>query len=129
LLQQNEYQEALRLLDESIAQAIRERQIPWIRTLSHHAAVVSNFMRSLPLVKHYYEQSLAFDPEHPSALYGLAKVASEQGEPEIARQYAARCYKAIVQGDNEITKQGLLELVVKNWPEVAGKQRLRLTPV
>jgi len=54
-------------------------------------------------------------------LYGLAKIAREQGEPDVARQYAARCHKAIVEGDNEIMKEGLLELVVKNWPEFAEK--------
>ena len=121
LLQQDKYEEALKLLDESIAEAVRERQISWIRTLSHHAAVISNFMENLQLEKHYYQQSLTFDPENPRALYGLAKIAREQGEPDVARQYAARCHKAIVEGDNEIMKEGLLELVVKNWPEFAEK--------
>jgi len=121
LAQQGKDREALRLVDEAIAEAIREQQIPWIRTLCHHAAVISYHLRDQQLVKQYYEQSLASDPENPEALYGLAKLADEQGHHEIAKQYAARCHKAIVQGNDEIMKQGLLYLVVKRWPEVAGE--------
>jgi hypothetical protein len=29
--------------------------------------------------------------------------------------------KPIVEGDNEILKVGLLELIVKHWPELADK--------
>ncbi len=121
LLERDEHQEALKLLDESIAEAIQQRQISWIHILCHHAAVISNFMGDLQLEKHYYEQSLASNAENPMALYGLAKIAREQGELEIARQYAERCHKAIVEGDDEIVKAGLLDLVVMHWPELGQK--------
>ena len=119
MLQQGEYEHALKLLDEVIAEAVRQRQTSWIRTLCHHAARISYFKGDLQLQKHYYEQSLAYNPENAMALYGLARIAREQGEPEIARQYAARCHKAIVHGDDEILRQGLLDLVIREWPEVA----------
>ena len=121
LMERDEHQEALKLLDESIAEAIQERQISWIHILCHHAAVISNFMGNLQLEKHYYEQSLAFNAENPMALYGLAKIAREQGELEIARRYAGRCHKAIVEGDDEIAKAGLLDLVLVHWPELGEK--------
>jgi Flp pilus assembly protein TadD len=121
LLQQGKGQEALTLMDESIAQAIRENEAPWIRALSHHAAIIAKVMGNQQLAGCYYRQSLAFVPENPRALYGLAEIERERGELETAREYAARCYKAIVQGDDEITKQGLLDLVIKHWPEVADK--------
>lgn len=92
-----------------------------MRTLCHHAAIISKFLRDQQLVENYYKQSLAFVPENPEALYGLAEVAQERGELTTARQYAARCYKAIIQGDDEMMKQGLLDLVMKHWPEVADK--------
>lgn len=120
-MEHNEHQEALKLLDESIAEAIRERQISWIRTLCHHAAVISNFMGNSQLEKQYCEQSLVFNAENPRALYGLAKIAREQGEVEIAKQYAARCHKAIIEGDDEIVKAGLLDLVMMHWPELGEK--------
>jgi tetratricopeptide (TPR) repeat protein len=120
-VKRGEYEKALKLLDESITEAIRENQVSWVRTLSHHAAVISKFAGNLQLVKHYYEQSLAFNPDNPRALYGLAEVAREQGETEIARQYAVRCHKAIEESEDETVKQALLELLVKHWPEVAGE--------
>ena len=112
--------EALKLLDESIASAIREKQVPWIITLSRHAAVISDFIGDTDRRKRYYEQCLQFEPEDPLALYGLAEVAHKEGDAELARKYAARCHKAIVEGDDELAKQGLLDLVAKRWPEVTG---------
>ena len=63
-------------------------------------------------MKHYYEKSLAFYPENPRALSGLADVAKEQGELELAKQYAARCYKALIGGD-EFLKKERLETLLK----------------
>jgi Tfp pilus assembly protein PilF len=116
-----EYKRALKLLDDSIAEAIKENRSSWIRTLSHHAAVIASSAGDLRLVKHYYEQSLAHNPENPRALYGLANVSLEQGETEQAKRYATKCYEAIRQSDDEIDR-GLLELLAKQWPElgVAG---------
>lgn len=121
LSKQNQHDQALNLLDESIAEAVREGQTAWVRTLCHHAAVISEFSGKVELKKHYYEQSLASDPENPRALYGLARIAAEQGEVGVARQYAARCYKTLVESDDYIMREGLLDLVVKHWPELVGK--------
>jgi len=95
LMQQDENEEALRLLDDAIAVAMSEKENRWVLTLNHHAAVISNFLGNLELVKHYYQQSLSFNPDNPRALLGLANVSKEQGEPELAKSYAARCYKAL----------------------------------
>jgi hypothetical protein len=51
----------------------------------------------------------------------LAEVQRERGELETSRQYAGRCYKAIIEGNDEVMKQGFLDLVLRNWPEVAEK--------
>ncbi len=118
LAKQNDNEGALRLLDDAIAVAIRENESQWVLTLSHHAAVISNFLGDLSRVKHYYEQSLALSPENPRALSGLADVAKEQGELELAKEYAARCYKALMEGD-DFLKKGRLEMLLKKWPEVS----------
>jgi len=68
LAQQGDKEEALRLLDGAIASAISENENRWVLTLSHHAAVISNFLGNWSQVKHYYEKSLAFNPENPRAL-------------------------------------------------------------
>lgn len=118
LLQQDKYDSALKLLGESIAEAIREQQHSRVRTLCHHAAVASSFLGDSRRGKYCYEQSLQSVPENPRALYGLAKVASEQGEQETATLRARRCYKAIM-SDKDVINQSLLELLLLRWPDVA----------
>jgi len=117
LMQQDKNEEALRLLDDAIAVAMSDNENLWVLTLSHHAAVISNFLGNLGLVKRYYQQSLSFNPENPRALLGLANVSKEQGEPELAKSYAARCYKALVDG-GDFLKDPLLEMLLSKWPEV-----------
>jgi len=106
---------ALRLLDDAIALAISEHENRWVLTLSHHAAVISGFLGKAELVKRYYQQSLSFNPENSRALCGLAKVAKEQGEVELAKHYACRCHKALLNGD-DFLKEAQLELLLKHWP-------------
>jgi hypothetical protein len=124
LAQQNDGEGALQLLDGAIARAIRENENRWVLMLSHHAAVVARYLAvksggvgDLSRVKHYYIQSLTFNPENPRALAGLADVAREQGEHDVGRQYAARCYKVLVEGDDRLKKERLETLLAK-WPEV-----------
>jgi tetratricopeptide (TPR) repeat protein len=106
---------ALRLIDEAIALAISEHENRWVLTLTHHAGVISKFLGKSELVKSYYEKSLTFNPENPRALYGLATVAREQGEIELAKEYAARCHRALVNGD-DFLKDARLETLLKHWP-------------
>jgi Tfp pilus assembly protein PilF len=118
LSQQGDNDEALRLLDGAIMTASKENDRQWVLTLSHHAAVISNFLGNLSREKHYYQQSLAFNPENPRAFSGLADVAKQEGELELASEYAARCYKALMEGD-DFLKDARLETLLKKWPEVA----------
>jgi hypothetical protein len=48
----------------------------------------------------------------------LANVSKEQGEPEWAKDYAARCYKALMDGD-DFLKDARLETLLNEWPGVA----------
>lgn len=80
LMEQDKNEEALQLLDGAISMAISETENRWVLTLSHHAAIIARFLGDWPRVKHYYEQSLAFNPDNPAALSGLADVAREVGE-------------------------------------------------
>ena len=95
-----------------------EGEKSWVSTLSHHAAILCGFKPDRRLVKHYYELSLTHNPENPMALYGLAKVALEEGKPQKAEEFATRCHRAILQGSDEVVKRGLFDLVLLHWPEV-----------
>jgi hypothetical protein len=118
LTQQDMEGEALQLLDDAIAMAASENENRWVLTLSHHAANISRFLGDLPRVKYYYLESLKFNPENPRALSGLADVAKAEGELELANQYAARCYKALIEGDDFLKKERL-ETMLPKWPEVS----------
>ena len=118
LEQRGEHATAMGLLDEVIAEAIRHGEIPWIPTLCHHADIMSRFRENWASARGYYEQSLTSDPENARALYGLATIALDEGDPVTAREYAARCHTAILQTDEEILKQALLDLIAKEWPDV-----------
>jgi len=69
-VERGEHGKALKLLDDSIAEAKRDHDISWIRTLCHHAALVSRFNENLTSAQHYYEESLASDPETPEHCTG-----------------------------------------------------------
>jgi Tfp pilus assembly protein PilF len=92
-----------------------------VRILCHHAAVIARFIGNLDLAKHYYEQSLASNPENATALCGLARVYRDKGQPEVARTYAKRCHDALMRDDSDILKPHLLESLSVSWPEVTRK--------
>ena len=128
LVERGEHEKALKLLDDCINEAKLDHKVPWIRTLCHHAAIVSRFSENLASAQHYYEESLASDPENARALYGLAAVALDHGDLEIAKNYAARCYTAIMRCDDDVLRQGLLDLVLKHWPDIAENRSVRPSP-
>jgi tetratricopeptide (TPR) repeat protein len=121
LLQQDKDDEALRILDEAIEEAVRDGDKSWVRTLCHHAAIIAALNENLDLAKHYYEQSLTSNPENAPALYGLARAYRDQGQPEVARTYAKRCYDALMRVDTDILKPHLLESLSMGWPEVTRR--------
>jgi tetratricopeptide (TPR) repeat protein len=121
LLQQDKNDEALRIVDEAIAEAVRDGDNSRVCTLCHHAAIIAGFTENQDLAKHYYEQSLTSNPENAQALYGLARASRDQEQPEVAKKYAKRCYDALMRDDSEILKAYLLESLSKDWPGVVRK--------
>ena len=113
-----EHQTAFEVLDRAIEELGKQGDKSSVVTLCHHAAILAGFASNTSRVKHYYGQSLAVDPDNAQALYGLADVALEKGETEVARQYAMRCHAALLQSEDGLIKQGLLELVGKHWPDI-----------
>ena len=114
-------EKALNLLDDSLGQAVRENRVMWIRILSHHAAVISDSMGDHSRIRRYYEQSLASNPDNPMALYGLAKALHRQGETELAKEYATKCFRSVQHSESQLDR-GLVELIVATWPEFVQLQ-------
>jgi hypothetical protein len=71
------------------------------------------------LLSTHYEQYLTYSADNPRALYGLADVAMQEGEIEVAKQYARRCYRVLLKSADELAKKDLLDLVLERWPEVS----------
>jgi Tfp pilus assembly protein PilF len=118
LEERGEHAAAMGRLDQVIAEAVTHGEIRWIRTLCHDAAIMCRFRENWASARDYYEQSLASDPENARALYGLAAIALDEGDPVTAREYAARCHTAILETEDEILKQALLDLIAKEWPDL-----------
>jgi tetratricopeptide (TPR) repeat protein len=111
---------ALRLLDRSIEEAVRQNKNQWVQVLCRHAARISEAINDLPLVKRYNEEALRYVPDNPLALYGLAKVLAEQGESEQAKVYATKCVEAVARSGDEI-HDAVLDLIAKRWPELTQR--------
>jgi hypothetical protein len=107
---------AMELLDGSIAVAIRENWNHALPTILRHAAIIAESGGDLARAKFYNEQTLAYSPENPMALYGMAKILSEQNEIDLVRQYAARCYDVSLRGGTDVDR-ARVELLGKDWPE------------
>lgn len=121
LSKEGQKEKAIKVLDDSLAQAIRENRTSWVRVLCHHAAVIADSMNDLGLAQHYYELSLRYGPDNPTSLYGLASVLERLGQTELAKRYASQCYQVSLRGGTDIDR-GRIELIARTWPEIGEKK-------
>jgi tetratricopeptide (TPR) repeat protein len=109
---------ALQVLDEAIAAAKEEGEGTWVKSLARLAANISKWEGDLVSERRYSEEALAYAPENAMALYGLAEALRRQGEAEMARQLAAKCYEISMRDHTEFGR-ATIELISKHWPEIA----------
>jgi tetratricopeptide (TPR) repeat protein len=109
--------EALDYIDRSISEAIRGNHGDWVQILCRHAAIISNFAGDLNRAKRYNEEALSYGPENRMALFGLAKVLVQLGQPDLAKQYATKCYELAIR-DRTKPDRAMLELLGNRWPEL-----------
>jgi len=112
-----EHQQALKVVDDALAEGIRHGRITWIRLLSSHAWILCHSRGDLFRARYYSEQCLAHIPDDPWALYHLADVLFQQGETELAKRQAAKSYGLAMQSETKEARR-LVELLTKAWPEV-----------
>jgi hypothetical protein len=113
---------ALQLLDKVIAEAVKENWNHSIIALCNHAAILCTFDDNLPLRRHYYELSLQHTLGNYRALYGLAGIFLEEGQAELARQYAKQSYDAILATDDPIAHLWI-EQIKQHWPSIVQQER------
>jgi hypothetical protein len=110
-------QEALKLLDDCIAGAKRQKLDLWIKILSMHASVICESIGDLGLVRRYCEQVLACEPDNALALFKLAEALFQQRQTDLAKNFAAKSY-ALVANSTTVFHRGLGELLTVKWPEI-----------
>jgi hypothetical protein len=118
LAQLDDYAGALWLIDEAIADPNLDRNRT-IRRLVPIAAAVARTIGDIQSAQRYYDLWLTCDPDETLALYGLACCLKKQGKADEANRVAGKCYKLCVAEGGEIG-EGLAEMVVKRFPEVAS---------
>jgi hypothetical protein len=125
LSSRGEQRSALKLLDDLMAESVPERSLR-IRHLAPLATATARSIGDLLLVKHYCELRLANDPDDVVALYGMADCLVQQGNPDEARPYIAKCYELTAAIGSGVS-QDLIELLQRRFPEgKVGSNRRRI---
>jgi hypothetical protein len=122
LSKSGEHTSAVEVLDEALADAVRNHRSRWIRLISRHAAVICRMTGDLAHARHYYETLLTDSPDDRFGLYGLADVICEEGDAERAKWWAAKSYAACLQGDDDMSRR-LIELLLFRWPTLGNAGR------
>lgn len=117
LLESHGLSAALRPLDDAIERAIQENLNDCVEILCNHASVLCDFSRNMALKWHYYELSLTRNPRSYTALYGLATASLEEGNEDVARQFAKRCYDVVTVSDDPLA-HSMLDLINVHWPDI-----------
>ena len=110
--------DALKLLDDAIADAVHKDQARWVGVLSHHASAIAEHIGDLPRARGYRERGASHEPDNPLTLSSLADILHRQGENLLARQYAAKAYQLSIQRDTELDR-AVIESLLQTWPDLA----------
>jgi tetratricopeptide (TPR) repeat protein len=114
-------EEALRILDDVIAQANEEKRGMWVGTLCRHAAVLAHAMGDIRREIQYAEQALPHADDHRFALYNFAQLLQRGGEVARAERYAREAHKLALPQETE-TDRDLIAAIRKQWPNLSDSR-------
>lgn len=116
----NDYQAALRLVDDAITDPTLDRnKVMW--SLVPIASVIARNIGNIDLAARYCKLRLAYDPDNAMALYTLADCLARQGKNEDAKEIARKSRKLSL-GNGAVKGRGLAELVEQRFPESKSEQ-------
>jgi len=118
LLKARQKDQALSILDDAIAEAIRGSHSTWVSLLCHHAAVVAHSMGDCQRQINYEEQALPFAEDYRFAAYNLAQLLLSDGQLVRAERYAAEAYTQSVTQTTG-ADHDLVEAILRQWPDLA----------
>jgi len=116
LVRKGKGREALRVLDDFMAEPVEDR-INRIKNFAPHAAVIASAIRDFPLAKKYCEQDLAYNPDSLLSLYGWPIYPIGRGTRSRLGRYAIQCYQLAAAGNDPVS-QGVVELIEKRFPDL-----------
>jgi hypothetical protein len=120
-LKAGQKEQALNVLDNGSAEAIRENRSTWVRILCHHAAVVAHSMGDRRRQIQYEEQALPFAKEYRFAVYNFAQLLLSDGQVARAERYATEAYSLSITETTDADRD-LAAAILKQWPNVAQNQ-------
>ncbi len=113
--------QALKVLDDAIAEALHENRHIWLSILCSHAAVLSRHIGDRGREIHYREVALPLAKDYRFAAYNFAQLLLSDGQFALAEQYAAEAYTLSITQTTEADRD-LVAAIVKQWPNVAQNQ-------
>jgi hypothetical protein len=118
LAKEGQPEEALRILDDTIAQATEEKRGMWVGTLSRHATVLAHALGDIRREIRYAEQALPHADDHRFACYNFAQLLLRGGEVTRAERYAREAHKlALAQGTE--ADRDLIAAIRLQWPNLS----------
>jgi tetratricopeptide (TPR) repeat protein len=115
-----EPEQALSIVEDAISEATKDQRKDWIYLLCGHAAVLADAMGDTRRKIRYVQQALPHAQDYQFAAYNFARLLLDDGQLELAKQYAAEAYQLATakgtQADSDL-KKAILEL----WPSISEK--------
>jgi hypothetical protein len=113
-------EEALRVIDEAIAEANKENRSMLVGTLCRHAALLAHAMGDVSREIHYEEQALPHTNtnDYRFALYNFAQLLLRGGQVGRAECCAMEAHKLALAQETEADRD-LVAAILKQWPNLA----------
>jgi hypothetical protein len=108
---------ALKIVDEAMADAIRDDRGTWVRILACHAAALAQSLGDTERQIQYEERALPFAQEHSFALYNFAQLLLKHGDVARAKRYATEAYRLSRAATTDADRD-LVAAILKDWPGI-----------
>ncbi len=123
LLKGGQLNEVFPILDEAIAQAIKEKRSIWVRIFCRHGEVLAHARGDAEREVRYAEQALPYTTDYRFALYNLARILLRVGQTVRAESCATEAYKLAVAEKSDADRD-LVAAILKQWPHLPDSSSL-----
>ena len=118
LIQHGQKEQAFSDLDNTLADALQDKQAPCVTTLCRHAAVMAHAVGDRHREIQYTKQALPFAKDRQFAVYNLAQLLLLDGQMSHAEQCASEAYQLSMAEESQGNRD-LVTAILKVWPNIA----------